>query len=548
MPRPWEKARLFDHPSELWQYHAVQTVSKVGMHFLPPGLSTVAIHQSAVTQYALIHPLLVSSHGYDYQLTGNTLLPVSELQRVLHHASSPTQAVALLRGLYLDHGYFLVAIRATFLTKNKLALQVIEGQVTNIHGQKLLQGFFSNLKFRPNLRRKNLVYRSILANEFSNRNGKNLQIGFSPSSNPGGSVLHLTQTAIPGFSPISGNVYFGNYGSRYSSRYLVGGSVTYLPGMGIMLSASGSEGLPSLTEASKGSAFSAAQFGVSSVTPWGIYGLSAQWTHYRIGDIAYPLNPTGNVFVWSATGTQLLYADAHLRWSLTEGFNRVQNDVRVYKSLIPGGYPLTTQRYNYISLSTAGNYSYSAAGLPGSVGFTFTYNQGVSKSHGTLSDATGSPTANFHYFVTGFNVNQAFPLGMRASFSATGQGSFDTLPQQQQWVLGGFDNLSAWYPGILSGDNGYSARFQLTGPSWTFHRYSVNLRIFAEAGGAQFVYAPQGPNWQSLSDIGGGITVTTPWGTQISAISALPIGWNHVSSEVRKVDRTDVFFVLSQNF
>lgn len=518
------------------------------MNFLPPPSSPIAIHQVSVPRHSLARPLSVVSHGYEYQVTGNTILNVAKLRTVLLQAKSPQQAVDQLRGLYLKKGFFLVAIRAKYLHKRKLEIQIIEGQVTDIHGSSLIQSFFPDVKFRSNVNQQSLVYRSILASEFSHRNGKNLQIGFSPASNPGGSVLDIAQTAIPGFIPISGNVYFGNYGSRYSSRYLTGGSINYLPGMGVMLSASGSQGLPSLTEASRGSAFSAAQFGVSSVTPWGIYGLSAQWTHYRIGDVAFPLNPTGTVFVWSATGTQLLYASSRLRWSLTEGFNHVQNDVTVYKSLIPGGYPLTRQKYNYVSLGTSGNYSYSIGSFPGSVGFTFTYNQGVSANHGTLSDAAGSPTANFHYFVTSFNVNQSLPLGMRASFSAMGQGAFNTLPQQQQWVLGGFDNLSAWYPGILSGDNGYSGRLQLIGPSWNFHRYTVSLRTFVETGGAQFVYAPQGPNWRSLSDIGAGLSVATPWGTQISAISALPLGWNDVSSEVRKANRTDVFFVLSQTF
>ncbi|MBU2810442.1 ShlB/FhaC/HecB family hemolysin secretion/activation protein [Acidithiobacillus thiooxidans] len=520
------------------------------MHFTPPPSPPPAIYRIYAFKKQIVDgQLIVKSHGYSYFLTGNTLLPRQLLSKALQSTDTPQAAIDKLRQTYLKAGYFLVAVRAREELGKKVRVEIIEGQVTQEKVSKGMSWFFPGFSFKPNIRRQDMVYRSILASEYAQRNGDNLQIGFAPSTNPGGSTLIINTTPTANYSPLTGNVFFGNYGSRYSSRYLTGGSVTYTPGLGLALSINGSQGLPSLNKSSRGSEFSTGQIALSSITPWGIYGFNSQWTHYRIGQVAYPLNPTGNVFTWGLTGSQLIYANSSLRLSLNEGYTHVSNEVKVYQDLIPGGYPLTTQHYNYFSVGTQGSYAYSLFNRPGSLVGTFIYNQGTSANKGTLSaSGAGVPNARFHYFDASLAVNQSLLWGLTASLNANGQGAFNTLPQQQQWVLGGFGNLSAWYPGILSGDSGYSARFKIESPSVYYHKFAFNTNLFFETGGSQFVYAPKGPSWQSLSDVGVGVGIKSPWGTQISAISAIPVGWNDVSASVRRTDRVDAFFVISQQF
>jgi hemolysin activation/secretion protein len=189
-------------------------------------------------------------------------------------------------------------------------------------------------------------------------------------------------------------------------------------------------------------------------------------------------------------------------------------------------------------------------GNTGSFNTSLIYNQGVNGSHGTLNNQIPSyPSAQFHYFDASLSLIQALPLGMTASFSASGQGAFNTLPQQNQWVLGGFGSLSAYYPGILVGDSGYSGRLQLQSPSWNYDGFTVSANAYVEAGGTTFTYlAPGQTPWQSLTDVGVGVNLQSPWGTSITALSALPVGWNHVSQQVRRASRVDAYFVLSQNF
>lgn len=515
--------------------------------FIPPATPPIIRHLST-SQYGQ-KPLVINSHGYHYVLTGNTLLPDSRIRNILASALTAKAAVSALNKAYHQNGYFLVAIKAT-VEGTTIRIQIIQGQLTQTDIANDVTWFFPDIKYRPDLRENTIVYQSVLANAFAQRNGQRLQIGFGPSSNPGGSRMNVSENPIPGYQPITGNIFFGNYGSRYSGRYLTGGSVSYNPGLGLNISLNGTQGLPSLTNASKGSQYSQGGINASSITPWGIYSFNAQWVHYRLGDVAFPVNPTGNIFTWGISGSQLVYANDRSRWALNEGYNHVANDVKVYQSVIPGGYPLTIQHYNYFDVGTQWSLSYNLLHKPGSLNTSFTYNQGVSGSRGTLYNHTpGYPAAQFHYFVASISTSQALPLGMSASFSASGQGAFNTLPQQNQWVLGGFGSLSAYYPGVLVGDSGYSARFQLQSPNWAFQGFSASANLFAETGGTTFTYLArnQAP-WQSLSDVGIGLHMQSPWGTNISVMSALPVGWNQVSASVRKASRVDAYFVLSQNF
>jgi hemolysin activation/secretion protein len=516
--------------------------------FIPPEAPPPYIHHISTPRYGLA-PLVVSSHGYHYTVIGNTLLPDQEIRHLLAGAITPEDAVNAINLAYHKAGYFLTAQRASVQGK-EVSIQVVQGQITQENIAPGIAWFFTGLRQGTGLQSDDVIYRSVLANAYTQRNGQQIQMGFTPSTNPAGSTLEVHTSPIPGYSPLTGNIFFGNYGSRYSSRYLAGGSLSYNPGWGINISINGAQGLPGLTAASSGSQYTQGGLSASSITPFGIYGFNAQWTHYRIGKAAYPLNPTGNIFTWGLTGSQLVYANDHSRWSVSEAYTHVGNDVSVYQEVVPGGYPLTVQHYGYYSVGTQWNRSYNFFGKGGSVNTGFTYNQGISGSHGTLfNNAPGYPAARFHYFDANISWNQSLPLGISAIFNASGQGAFNTLPSQQQWILGGFGNLSAYYPGILAGDSGYSARFQLQSPAWRYKGFQLSSNLFAELGATTLTYlAPHTNPWQSLSDVGLGVNLTSPWGTSLTAMSAIPTGYNNVSKAIRRSSRIDAYFVLSQNF
>jgi hemolysin activation/secretion protein len=516
--------------------------------FVPPEPPVPHIYHLASPQYGA-RRLTVSSHGYVYSVSGNTLIPEQAIATIIKKSKDPKEAIDSISSYYKKKGYFLVAVKASVESK-RINVQIIEGAITQKKIAPGLAWFFNGLEDKNNLVDNDIVYASVLANAYAQRNGKQIQIGFAPSSNPGGSELLVESAPLSRYSPLSGNVFFGNYGSRYASRYLAGGSLSYNIGYGLNISANVTQGLPSLAEASKGSAYTEGGLGASAITPWGIYGFNAGWTHYRIGRVTYPYFPTGNVFTWSLTGSQLLYATPSTRISVNESYNHVSNHVRVGQQLIPGGILLTDQVYNYFAIGAQANHAVTVFGHPGSISSGITYNQGVNGSHGTLyNDIPEQPAAQFHYFDANVAWTQTLVQGMNLSINASGQGAFNTLPSQQQWVLGGFGNLSAYYPAVLVGDSGYTGRIQLQSPGWNVKGWRITGSVFAEYGAATSTYLPpRTPAWQYLSDVGVGLNVVAPWGTSISALSALPTGHGHVSEAVRNQDRVDVYFVLSQTF
>ncbi len=513
----------------------------------PPFLPTArppAIHVLAAPRHGSA-PLVVASHGYHYLVTGNTLLSAASIRKILAQAANPQAAVGTLSAAYRKEGYFLVAVKAAVEAK-QIHIMVVQGQLTDKNIASGLGWFYTGLK-GEDLTEPTIIRRNILADAYSTRNGQQLQVGFAPAENPGGSALNVQQTPLPGYQWLGGNLLFGNYGSRYTSNYLVGGNAYIRPGAGLEIDGGYTNGIPSLSQDSAGSTYYQGSIGINSITPWGTYGFTSQWTHYRLGQTA-PYYFTGNIVSYALNGSQLLYADTNSRFSVNEGYTIVSNKVTV----LQGTYTLTKQDYDYYTLGAAYSRIMHLFGMGGSATLGFSYNQGVSGFHGTFINAPGAPTPKFRYLTFNMNYTQSLPLGMSAQLTSNGQWAFNTLPQNQQWVVGGFGSVSAYYSGILVGDSGYSARFALQSPA--AHRYGISATgslFFETAGVTSYYLSPRQAPWQNLSDVGVGLNLSTRWGTTISVLSALPVGHSvYPASTVENLNknRIDAYFILQQSF
>lgn len=487
----------------------------------------------------------VESHGYQYTVTGNTLIPPMKIKKNLLVAINPHEAITHLAAAYRQAGYFLTAVTAS-LKGHNVSISVVEGEITKSTIPDGLRWFYSGISHDQSIKYNNLLRRTLIAENYATRNGQHLQIGFSPAAQQQGSALNVKTTSIPGYFPISGNLIFGNYGSRYASRYITGGNLSIHPGKGVALDANYMAGLTGLTPTTSGSQYYTGGVGISSITPWGTYGFNTQWTRYRLG-VYGALDNVGTVHTYTATGSQLIYASGHSRFSVNEAFTHVANTI----SYLGGAFVLTDQKYNYYSLGLIYSRGYNIFGQGGSATLNTTYNQGISGLSGSFAtySETGNPTPNFRYLNAGLTIQQQLPLGFSAQLNASGQWSPNTLPQQQQWVLGGFGSLSAWYPGILVGDSGYLGRFNLQTPAWQRLGINTSGSLFFESGGVtNAVLYPGTPPWQSLSDVGVGINISTSFGTTISAMAALPVGWSGVAPATRDENRATAYFILQQGF
>ena len=515
--------------------------------FTPPA-NPPAILETAPPRFGLT-PVRVASHKYDYVVTGNTLLPPRLIEATIARASGPHAAIHALLKQYHQHGFMLVAVTAQVKRKKHVEIAVIEGMVTDQKIADPLRPYFPNALNRSDLQQSDLIRDQVMASTFAARSGHHVTINLSPAPNPGGSVLTVNQTKIDGYSPVSALVNFGNYGSRYASGYVAGGQVNANLGHGVAINANFTQGIPGLRRVSLGSNYYTNGVGISVVRPYGIYGFNANWTHFRLGKSTYPLNPDGNIFTYQFTGSQLLYAGKTNRVTLNESFNHV----RYTESVFNGFYTLLDQHYNYLTGGVSASHAMSVLGESASVQGSFNFNLGISAPYGTLYDnIRGAPTPHFRYSVMSLEYNQSIPHGMSIELSGNAQWSTNTLPSQQQWVLGGFGNLSAWEPGTIVGDSGYIARLQLNSP--TFRRWgsAAKLGAYIETGGAANANPPRGSApWQTLSDVGVSLTLSLPHKISIKAMAALPIhtsGFTPAGKNNLKLNRINAFFVIQKGF
>jgi len=489
-------------------------------------------------------PVVVVSHGFDYRVTGNSLLQESMVRRALAASPTPEAAVDALNNAYRKAGFLLVAIRAQ-VQATHVELTVIEGQITTIDARAGIEKFYDDLKFDQTVTSNQLIRRNILAEMYASRSGLGFRPSVGPAPQPGGSALSIDTPEQPGFKRFSGGLVLGNYGSRYVGGDVAAVNLQAQPGDGWLLAANYSHGLPNLTKASAGSRYDAGTLSFSKVTPWGVYGLSTSRSSYRLGVTGAPYYPQGQTETSALTGSQLAWASPTARLSLNQAFTHV-----AYKSEVLGGtFTLADQNYNYLTLGAQGSRNLSLGGLPGSVSAALGYNLGLSAPRGTLIyDLVSAPQSRFHYWTANASWQQALPQGWSANLAASGQWGLDTLPANQQWVLGGYGNLSAWTSGILSGDGGYLLRAVAQTPSWDWRGWQVNVQGFAEQGAVTTHYNPPGsPGWRMLADVGLGLTLTAPWKTQLSLTAARPVASKNVAAATFNSQRA-VYVVLQQPF
>lgn len=515
------------------------------MIFQQPTVHPSSLIQLPAPQYGQ-NPLLVRSHGIRYLITGNTLLEPDVITNIINTSRTPKEALRRLITAYRERGYFLVVARAK-VDHNDVHIYVVQGQIIQKDVSSDLAPFYAGLEGQD-LTASQMIRRNILADAYSSRNGMQMNVGFSPSSNPGGTNLSVQQRPNPNFYPLNGSVTFGNYGSRYTSSYISGLNLSLQPGHGILLSGGFNYGISGLSEKSKGSTYYNGTLGFSVITPWGIYGASQQWTHYRLGEVTAPYYFTGNVAITSLTGSQLLFANTTNRISVNEAYTF--SDYK--ETVLDGLYTLSDQNYQYYTFGANVNHQYQLFQRAGNLALAATINHGVSGYHGSFIDSLGAPSPKFTYLTLQINAMQSLPLGFSLQGSASGQWSNQTMPANNQYVVGGFGNLSAYTPGVIQGDSGYAGRISVQAPSVRLGKFTATGSLFGEDVAVTDHYLSPGQRpWKSLSDIGLGVTLSSPWGTSINAMTAIPVGHNGFSSsELAAVrnSRIDAYFLFTQTF
>lgn len=514
---------------------------------LPPTTPAAAPAAATAPAPTAAEPIYVDSGEYRYSILGNTLLPRAAVEAAIKSVATPKEAIDALNKAYTDAGYLLVVIGGQI--NNKLvALQVLQGRIAEIDGPPDLAPYFSRVMNRDDVTRDMLLRDSSLAELYAARQGVRAKASFSPAQVAGGTKLTLTEEPIEGAKPWSAGLAFSNLSGRFASRYTAGGQASVRPGGGLELTASYNQGLPGLTADSSGSSYKSGGLGASVVTPWGVYGLTYSDTEYQIGQAGAPAYPAGRTEYGGITGSQLLYTNPRDRVALSEGLTRYSNLQTVFD-----GFKLVEQDYTVANIGVTYTTSFALAGQNSTFSAQLTVAKGLSGRSGSfLPVEPGTPDPRFVLVQANVVAGITLPLGITAGAALTAQHADVTLPQAQQWILGGFGNLSAWLPATLVGDTGTLLRATLNTPPFQWGAFSISGGAFAEGGVSRADARRDGePYTRGLGDLGLSLSGSTTTGTSLTLAYGWPVWYRNVEGAVRdSVDRSraHLYFTLNQAF
>jgi len=560
---------------------------------LPPQLTTV---EQIVSTAAAGAPYTGLVNGYELRVTGNHFLSENELTSIFKAAKTPSQAIFLMNSLVLRKGHLLVLMQYA-PEGNVVHVHAVQARLAKVKGEGVAE-FFKDLEGDTDLTRGEFERARVLANVKSQRTGVNYSTSFEvDESRPEAVTLVFVPEVDADYDATDLFVQFGNQGSRYVGRYFGDIGLNHNFSDGSRVGIGYETAFTDLGESRSGEDYHRIQITADRPFAAGLYGVTASHIEYaqNLGHSAgassaadgglvcdllaalglcSPSTVTGSgqnvdldadINLIALTGEQVLASDLAYRFNLFERFDYIDSQLD-----IPGVGSLQDEKYatvefgaKYFAAEKSGDnlFRWSAqlsvkAGVSGDSGTLGTYEQFKTDYFIANPGATAAPevvpaarTAEFISILP--KIAAKLPLSkdteLNASFSA--QLANEQLPQQQQWVLGGMQSLSAYLPGVLSGDSGYFSELNLK-RNLDLGGLDLSAGVFIEYGAAWFENAgsPAGDE-RSIVDMGVRASAELGWGLTLDAVVARPISDDGFASsaELERLE-ADFYFVLKMVF
>jgi hemolysin activation/secretion protein len=442
-------------------------------------------------------------------LLGDRAVGDAALQRAIDQAPSLSDAVRAIARLYHAQGYPAAQLRYALVGQDLYVLASLGG-VDSLKVQPGLEPFFRGLVGDKPLTDTELEPRRILASIYADRAEISAvpQFGADPQSGSSGEVMSLRDI---GDKPAQTQVKvdFGNPGNRYVGRYFADVDARAGTYQGDEVHSVTRFGLHGLNSGDSNGTYFEQDANWNRVTRWGVGGINGRYVRYHSEpDAVQTTGVNGQLYQAEAYWLAPVYADISSHLTVLGKLDRTDKS-----AYLDGAGDTQIQEEIYNSAELAAIYARAfELFLP------FDLDAGIAarKGLGSGQPLTG---ADLHYFLLRPTARLLFHLTDRYTLSLEGQAQFshDTVPEQQQWVLGGVGNISAYLPGVAIGDRGYLLRTQAGAGDYDYSGFSFSPRVFAEYGKASFAEgAGSSPlltgQHPAFADVGGEIGIKlTRW-------------------------------------
>lgn len=419
---------------------------------------------------------------YTLHVFGSTALQHAKLLAAIAGADSLSNAVRALAGAYYAAGY--PAAQLTYAIAGRdLYILVTLGRVTTAAGPQYLTDYFSGMDASAPLTDSRLEPRRTLASLHADRAGENATPLLIRQADGTYQLDLKPDREGPGQTTVRASI--GNPGNRFSGRHFGDLDVRQNTRWGDEFHFLGRRAITTLNHDNSGARYAEYDLSWNRVTPYGVFGLAASNTHYHVtlpdvalGDGTVADLPTrGDLTTAEVDGFGLLAGGYYSRWTAQTRLGRT--DKRLDAAQFGD---LQHELYNWAEISTL----YSLACPIGGQRLAIEFGGAVGKGFSPHEPAVAT---EFRYLLwkPGVKLQLQTSLALTATLEASGQASRDTLPEQQQWILGGLTNGAAFLPGLAVGDSGGNVRGSLEHAALELRQhYRLVPKIFAEYAYAAF--------------------------------------------------------------
>lgn len=423
--------------------------------------------QAAELVTAAFQQTQVHVHGPD-------VVDKSALEAAITSGDDLSDVVRQIQAVYYAAGF--PAARVLYArSETDLYVQVSLGKVDRIDAPAPYDAYFRNLAPIDPLTDEALEPARTMASLHADRAGERAMPTFK--SGPEGVVLSIEPNAT---GPDQGEVgiEFGNPGNRFVGRHFLDYFGRASLASGDEIRGTGRHAMIGLEDDPSAAGYSDHSVGWTRVTTLGLFGITGRYVGYQqaltlVGDTD-ATRFDGDIRQAEAAWLYLLSADFDSRWTVgakldytRKDFARNSDDALVQR-----------QEYGSAELST----EYGSVVRP--LGLYTDLTGGIAVRSGLGDDKTDVLTtrADLGYLMLRPSASARVRLGssLGLGIGVSGQFTEDTVPEQQQWVLGGVGNGEAYLPGVAVGDSGALGRVQLEWNVGDVSGVRIVPRLFAE--------------------------------------------------------------------
>jgi len=461
--------------------------------------------------------ITVAFQSYQLHVSAENILDEATVQNAVGLADNLSNAVRNIGAAAYLAGY--PASQVTYaLSGQDLYVLVVPGKISGIRASEALKPYLEGLETADPMRDNDLERHRTLASMAADRAGINVFPVFEPDGN-GGQILDFEKNNQAS-DPTSIRVEFGNPGNRYASRYFGDLEIKTASVWGDEFRVFAREGIQNLDAKGKPGDYHEQNLGWNRVTPWGVFGINGRNINYNYtatgtttsGPFSQDL--LGRIWIGEALWLYPLYSDFNSRWTVQVKADRTSKTGKIDAVGNPTAGTFTPSTTYQRELYTSAEVSTSYGDNFRFIGHAWNFTGGVAVRKGF-----GDRDANFALTALPIHGDEGYLLfrpaatlkffwnnSIASGLEASGQFSSDSVPEQQQWVLGGVGSLTSSLPGVVVGDKGYLGRFYTEVTLPITDSLSLRPKVFVEHGSATYANpnssASQTSGAQSLTDAG----------------------------------------------